>query len=87
MKNRMDTNQIKIVTMPATIPRGGAGGTPSLKTLSPLLIPHTGITEGEKVVIIVLIDHQDDLLEDLLMVDFGTKEARVATEGDFEFAK
>jgi hypothetical protein len=45
------------------------------------------ITEGEKVVIIVLIDHQDDLLEDLLMVDLGTKEARVATEGDFEFAK
>jgi hypothetical protein len=45
------------------------------------------ITEGEKVVIIVLIDHQDDLLQDLLMVDFGTKEARVATEGDFEFAK
>jgi hypothetical protein len=31
MKNRMDTNQIKIVTMLATIPRGGAGGIPFQK--------------------------------------------------------
>ena len=37
MKNRMDTNQIKIVTMLATIPREGAGGIPVQKMWNAIL--------------------------------------------------